>query len=105
MKKSELESGYNLLSKIVEEFYETHYEYKNGKPNNKKYIESRLNTLIGRAENYITENDEFYNIVTVGKNEYERIVSIEGTFTIRNFSSDMPEILERLKNFIENLKE
>ncbi|GEM_PF-4796122 len=105
MKKSELESRYIFLSKVLEEFYEVHYEYKNAKSNSKKYIESRLNTLVDRAENYINKDDEFYSIVTIGNNEYERAVSLEGTFTIRNFSRDMPEILERLKRFIENLKE
>ncbi|WP_326982269.1 hypothetical protein VUJ46_19035 [Chryseobacterium sp. MYb264] len=104
MKKSELENKYTFLNKLLEEFYDVQYEYKNAKSNSKKNVESRLSTLINRAENYIESDDTLYNIVTVGKTEYERMISIEESFTLRNFSRDMPEILSRLKNFIENLE-
>ncbi|KFF16998.1 hypothetical protein [Chryseobacterium sp. JM1] len=106
MEKSELENNYETLIKILNDFDDVYYDYKNANTKNKRSIESRLNFLIRRAENLITENDIFYNIITGGddRTDYERVISLEETFTLRYFSNDMSKILADLKKYIFNLE-
>lgn len=106
MKKSELENKYEALDKILNDFDDAYYDYKNANTKNKKSIETRLNFLIRRAENLINENEIFYNIITGGndRTDFERIISLEETFTLRYFSNDMSKILNDLNKYITTLE-
>lgn len=106
MNKSELQNRYDILSKILDDFYEAKEDHKYANAKTKKLIESRLNSSISLAERWITGNDEFYEIITGNdkRSEAERIISLEGTFTIHYFGKDMSEILEKLKKYISTLQ-
>ncbi|KPE50109.1 hypothetical protein [Chryseobacterium indologenes] len=104
MNKSELQNRYDILSKILDDFYDAKQDYQYGNAKTKRLKENKLNSLISLAQKWIIENDEFYNIITGTdkKSEFERIISLEGTFTLNYFGKDMSEILDKLKIYISN---
>ncbi|PWW27211.1 hypothetical protein [Chryseobacterium sp. AG844] len=105
MTKSELESRYEILTGILNDFNDAYYEYKYAKAKDKKIKEAKLYSWINLAERWITKDDDFYDIITEGSTGYEKNISLEGTFTIGYFSNDMFKILEKLKRYINTMQE